>query len=334
MSGLTWGETVVMMLTMDVLNTPPFGNGSIPMQILWIVFLCLIAAWIVILIPYSIFYYEAYDPGVSTCSKVMSAFWWTLLCFVIAAAIAVVVWIFAGVATVPFVPLSAPAIVSNPFSVVATAPSPSSQLLYIRMNFLLFIFSIVAFLGTFLFVVFAGVGLVALPLHLINSFRTRARYIPLDRWARMKLEIGQRCSDLYETGLALQKQKTRRKEYSEFKTAVYLLEEEWERLRLSREVAGNRSTQVSLVLVKFCVCFSPIHLFTLFKQILAYVKLVLGILAVSMTIVWIIQIIVSLLWRPRYVIGFLNDMFVASGQAWGGKKKKKRFLVCLCFNFA
>jgi LMBR1 domain-containing protein 1 len=68
-SGLTWGETCVMMLTMDVLNTPPFGSGTIPMGILWIVFLCLIAAWIVLLIPYSIFYYEADDPGVTTCHK-------------------------------------------------------------------------------------------------------------------------------------------------------------------------------------------------------------------------------------------------------------------------
>lgn len=154
------------------------------------------------------------------------------------------VWIFAGVATVPYVPYSAPAVVSNPFLTVGPSVPPPSQLLYIRMNFLLFIFSFTAFLGTFLFVVFAGVGLVALPVHLINSFRTRPRYIPLDKWARMKLELGQRCTDLYDTGKTLQEAKrTRRKEYSEFKTAVYLLEEEWERLKLSREV-GNRSTQV------------------------------------------------------------------------------------------
>jgi LMBR1 domain-containing protein 1 len=294
-SGLAWGETCVMMLTMDVLNTPPFGGWTIPMQILWIVFLCLIAAWIVLLIPYSIFYYEADDPGVTTCHKVMSAFWWTLLCMVVAGAICIVVWIFAGVASVPYVPLSVAAGSASPF--LATSPSvpPPSQLLYIRMNFLLFIFSFTAFVGTFLFVVFAGVGLTALPVHLINGFRQRPRYVPLDKWARMKLELGERCTDLYDTGVLLKDgKKASRKHYSEFKAAVYLLEEEWERLKLSREV-GNRGTQV-----------------------LAYVKLALGIVAVCFSLAWMIQIIVTLLWRPTAVIPFLNDMLVLSAQAWGG----------------
>ncbi len=294
-SGLTWGETCVMMLTMDVLNTPPFGGWTIPMQILWIVFLCLIAAWIVLLIPYSIFYYEADDPSVSTFHKVMSAFWWTLLCFLIAGAVAVVVWIFAGVATVPFVGLSAQAVSgADPFAVVAAPISPPGQLLYIRMNFLLFVFSMIAFVGTFLFVVFAGVGLAALPIHLINGFRQRPRYVPLDKWARMKLELGERCTDLFDTGKLLQEGRASRKEYSEFKSAVYLLEEEWERLKLSREV-GNRTT-----------------------QIFACVKLALGIVCVCFSIVWLIQIIVTLLWRPGPIIPFLNDMLVMSAQAWGG----------------
>lgn len=89
------------------------------------------------------------------------------------------------------------------------------QLLYIRINFLMFIFSFTAFLGTFLFVLFAGIGLTALPVDLINAFRYRPVYISLDRWAKMKLELGQRCQDLFDTGKKLQDRKTKRKEYSE-----------------------------------------------------------------------------------------------------------------------
>lgn len=294
-SGMTWAETVVMMLTMDVLNTPPFGSGSIPMTILWIVFLCLIAAWVVLLIPYSIFYYEADDPGVTTFHKVMSAFWWTLICFLVAAAIAILIWVFAGVAAVPYIPYTASLGTGPVLSVPVPTVQPRETFLYIRMNFLLFIFSILAFFGTFLFVVFAGVGLAALPIDLINGFRLRPRYIPLDKWARLKLELGERCGDLYDTGKMLHEQRrTSRKEYSEFKTAVYLLEEEWERLKLSREVGGH-STQIK-----------------------AYIMLVLGILAVLFSIAWLIQIIVTLLWQGPAPIPFLNDMLVLSAQAWGG----------------
>lgn len=52
----------VLMLPLDVASAGATASGGIPMDILWLCTYICIAALVVVVIPFTYFYYESYDP--------------------------------------------------------------------------------------------------------------------------------------------------------------------------------------------------------------------------------------------------------------------------------
>jgi len=168
-----------------------------------------------------------------------------------------------------------------------------------RVTPVLFIITIVVFFGWLLFIVFGGIGMVAFPMDCINSWRKRPVRISLDKYTQRKKEIGEQATRLIEKGKAIQvKQKTGRERkrdrqnYNKFRQAVFMLEEDYERLQECYKRQGG-------------------------KVILYFLTLILGVISVGITIVWLLHIILYVFTQPYPINPFLNTMFIKMDAAWG-----------------
>lgn len=106
----------------------------------------------------------------------------------------------------------------------------------------------VSLVGWVFFAMFAGVGLVALPIDLIHTFTDRPTSIDVKNWAAKRNELKERAAKLRQIGQKMENENfmteklTRhdQKLFNKFKNAVYLLEKDYEILRVRKfEKGGN-----------------------------------------------------------------------------------------------
>jgi len=174
-----------------------------------------------------------------------------------------------------------------------------------RVSFLLYVVSMITFLGMFLFVVFGGIGLASLPMDLINGYRKRPKFINLQTYIARKMEIGKRADVLLSSGKKLNDKlaknggrpsgRSQRNEYNKFRAAVFILEEDFTRL----EKAYNRGVGPRLLQVVW-----------------DYTQLVLGIIGIVISICWLIHIILYVIPQPP-IYPFLNNFFIVLTNAFG-----------------
>jgi LMBR1 domain-containing protein 1 len=155
----------------------------------------------------------------------------------------------------------------------------------------------IAFLGWLLLVLFGGIGLAALPIDLINSYRTRPQRMDLATYAERKREMGEEANRLIEYGKKYEQdvrsgkgQQKLRKNYNKFRQAVYLLEEEYYKLKLAYEQNGG-------------------------SILWWWFQLFLGILSFFLSVFWVLHIIIFVLVDPP-ASPFLNEMFVKLDEAF------------------
>jgi len=180
----------------------------------------------------------------------------------------------------------------------------NGQHLKYRVTFLLYIISMVVFLGWVLFIIFGGIGLVAFPFDAITDFQKRPIRISLDQFAKGKHAIGERATKLIEIGDALRlKQRNgggrsrwarrrARSNYNKFRQAVYFLEEDYARLQTCFKLQGG-------------------------KVLFYYAQLLFGLIGVVLTICWILQILLYMFTQPYPFSPFLNTFLVLCDNAWG-----------------
>lgn len=106
----------------------------------------------------------------------------------------------------------------------------------------------VSLVGWVFFAMFAGVGLVALPIDLIHTFTERPTSIDVKNWAAKRNELKERAAKLRAIGLKMEQEnfttvklsRHDQKLFNKFKNAVYLLEKDYEILRVRKfEKGGN-----------------------------------------------------------------------------------------------
>lgn len=168
-----------------------------------------------------------------------------------------------------------------------------------RVTFILFIITIIVFFGWLLLIIFGGIGLVAFPLDCIQSWRRRPVRIPLNVYMQRKKEIGDQATGLLAKGKVIQERQRKgrerkrdRKNYNKFRQAVFLLEEDYERLQLCYKRQGG-------------------------KIILYFLTLVVGVLSVFITILWLLHILLYVFFLPYPITTFLNTVFIKLDDAWG-----------------
>ena len=108
-----------------------------------------------------------------------------------------------------------------------------------------YIIALVAFVGWFLFTLFAGVGLVALPLDLLQEYATRPQPIDLEEYAKQRMLLNERSRQLMEVaqkmGMDAHRKRDRRssRKYNQFRQAVYFLEKDWEKVKTAYKERGG-----------------------------------------------------------------------------------------------
>jgi len=297
---LTLTQTSILMLPMDVAHS--IHNGAIPMSTLWYVVYITMAVLIIAIIPWTIFYYEAGDPDTSNTKQIREAFKWSFGCLIIFSLLTAILYITLGVAQVPVTKLYS-SFVPWTNSTCLDCSRQTNVIITYRVSLALYIISMVAFVGMFLFVVFGGIGLAALPIDMLHNWHNRPKRINAKMYADRKVEMGKRASSLIEMGQKLKEKfkksggvpgsRREKQAFRKFRNEVYLLEESHEAL----EKAYNKGIGPQLLTL-----------------IWGWIEFILGLVGIVLSILWLTQIIVYI------VLGagsFLNGFFITLDSAFG-----------------
>jgi LMBR1 domain-containing protein 1 len=292
----------ILMLPLDVANN---NNGGLPMEIIWIVAYSLTGALSLVVIPFTIFYYEAEDPTEDNVDQIKQAIFWSLGSLIIFAIVTTILYLTIGVVEVPVTKLFASWQLSDDYTSCNNCTSVPNQYVEYRVSVILYIISMLTIIGVFLFILFGGIGMAALPIDLIYGYRYRPRYMNADEYKRAKAKIEIRVNSLVEKGNKLKdkwstsggRPRSRRdkQKYNDFRSDVFLLEEDWKRL----DKSYNRGLGPRVLSVVW-----------------AWAQLVLGLFSIAISILWIIQVILYQAANPP-ISPFLNTLFIALDSAFG-----------------
>jgi len=301
---------------MDVANerTKSPNDKGIPMDQVWLGIYIIIGI-MAFIIPFGYFYYEAEDPDQKNAAKQIAAAikWdivWALMFFIPT----VIMWYFLGIAEVP---------VTKLFSKLGPDWDPQSglgvvsctdidcrkldhQIISYRISFILYLISMLAFVGAFLLILFGGIGLAALPMDLINGFRKRPKRMSREDYEKKKAIVSKRALALLEKGNEMKQKYNRsggrpksrkdQREFNKFQTAVFLVESDFNYLESNfNKGLGPRILQIVWVWVQFF----------------------LGIIGISISITWLLHIFLYLVPPKKPIFLFLNTFFITLDNAFG-----------------
>lgn len=325
----------ILVMPYDVANSAG-GGGGIRVDILWqIIYWCL-AILVCVLIPFAYFFYESDVDEKEVkgfCdSQLGQAISYTFGFFAVMAVLLVILYSFLHTAEIPVVRYR-----ETFFNLVLLGvpnqriPNPSlgtcelaegciydTYIWQIDVTFPVFLMAFLSFIGWFFWTFFVGVGMVALPMDLINEFRTRPEPMKTTEYFAKREALGRRAEALIKAGEQMQRnnednahmKRGRSAVNSDanllrrFEQAYYLLKRDKELLEACAKLRGvNFSTDSNV----------PLNLNPLWYIL----KLVFGVLSIGLSVSWVLHIcIFQLPRRPAHP--FLNNMFIALTEVGGG----------------
>jgi len=342
--GFVMAGASVLLMPLDVANNENYVGcigydteicGGLDMEIIWNIFYWAIPAMLFVLIPFMTFYYEADDgtlmAGTSIGSKPKSRLYealkYEILLLVAVGILFVIMYVLFRDSEIPVTVIKCNLVEGflieiNPdqdSGIFETnwLPNMNDELTDYDTNFEAkdtditmevsintFFAAFMTFIGWFLFALFGGIGLAALPLDLIMGYINRPHHMDAAEFADAQLSIRDRVNDLVDVGELLKiendensdRKKTgafnrltkegreAQKVLLEFKKAVFLLEEDVEDLQ-------NCSSN-----------------YAKYNPLVPYFSLLGGILAIVISITWVVQVCVYVLPKTPYH-PFLNNYF-------------------------
>ena len=222
------------------------------MALFWEIFYWLITVWLFLLIPFSMFYYEADDGmlmagtsvGVKPNSRICEAIKYEMFVVVIFGLIFAVTYLFMNSTDIPVREITGPtfssgasytvtASSSGGFSSRQLASMGSADLTVLRSNYVdpvfgsvalsvnasTFYAGLMAWLGWFLFALFGAIGLAALPLDLIMAYIDRPRHMDPVEFAEAQMSLRDRVNELVAVGELLKMEKEERDQQNAGKKA-------------------------------------------------------------------------------------------------------------------
>ena len=179
----------------------------------------------------------------------------------------------------------------------------------ISVSWLVYLFALLSFLGWWFFCLFSGVGLITLPMDLINTFRTRPIPLPQSKFLSLSMQLATRCEMLLKQVTDMRDgssdqvdhdQKSRRQKRkfgnktSQLEQEYWELQRDWDLLKICRDYSNSNPLWYLL-------------------------QLVLGVICLCVSAAWILHICLFILpGRGRAVSGFLNDMLIKFENVGGG----------------
>lgn len=309
--------------------------GGIDLTLVWQIIYLLLGAWYFMLIPFTMFYYESYEPGITVCSQLRTASIYSFIISVVWVIILVTTYFFLNKVELPVVTYP---ITFNDFRTCDTLSSDDTlqcvngmlpigntsihvfdpqewptiqgqnETVRIDATFLIFLIAFLGFIGWFFFSVYAGIGLVSLPLDLLRAFWYRPRFMPRELYAKTKLDVSKRTKELLELGRSLKgdlestsgstwrERRERKKLLRQFKQQVVTLEEDYTDLKFCHENWKN------------------------YNPLIPYLKYLLGMISAILSVVWVLHIVLFLLARTPYSDGTPVSFFLNNFFSWASKE--------------
>lgn len=159
---------MVLLLPLDVANART--NGGLDMKSFWYTLLMTTCIWIFLILPTAMFFYES--EGDKIRHRFLHAFKMEFFLIIIVSIVLFLTYAFLNKANIPVEERNCTTFVTLSNTGFSSCSSKSNTLT-MNVSFAVYLICLVAFCGWFLFVLFTGVGLSALPMDLINEFRTR-----------------------------------------------------------------------------------------------------------------------------------------------------------------
>jgi LMBR1 domain-containing protein 1 len=302
--GMTLGICAIFILPFDVWNSTQRGGLDKVLPVLWQILFAVIAVMILIVLPFTFFYYEAHDPERDEDSCLKGIAYQILAGTVSAGILAVIVcaivgitYAFLGEAQIPVTYYTSDTFrptVNAAIDDFRALDCPNCQYkydwIYVQMSFIVYFTGCLSIVGWLGFVVCAGCGMSSLPLGCLLSFCKKPKRIGEDEYhqqqklfakrAEKLIEVGQKVDQLRKKGRA--KPKAIRA-YREFKQAVTDMEDDWKFIKIAFEDGGGS--------------IWPYVIYTF-----------VGFVSTILTITWLVHIIIYLL-PPFPLWPFLNIFF-------------------------
>lgn len=188
--GLFIAFASVLVMPYDIANTRGAGGG-LRVDILWQIIHIILALMIFWVIPFAYFFYEndmsEADARNKKCygTQAGQAVIYTLGYSIVFILILVIMYALINQTEIPVTSLFIKASLVNPYMVPLDLTLDCSKanancgttLNYwkIPVTFIIYLVAFISFIGWFFFTIFVGVGMIALPMDLINDFRTRPK---------------------------------------------------------------------------------------------------------------------------------------------------------------
>ena len=177
---LAWAQ--ILTLPLDAGNTRGSGGG-LEMDVMWQIIYMFVFVTVLFIIPPAMFWLECGDDeGRTTCGKIWYVSWHMI--FLVCICILILGILFATIATA-YIPLQSYSCQSedmvDDFDTSTSNDCEESDIeLEVPITFPIFTVALMSFVGWIFFVVYGGVGLAALPMDLINMWRTRPERLTYD----------------------------------------------------------------------------------------------------------------------------------------------------------
>jgi len=323
LTALTTAELSILMLPLDVGNraacekaiSASACNFTMPMRELWFTVYMVMAILVVFVIPFTLFYYEA-DSDRSFCQRLRDAAMWVIATDIVVGAVIGIAYGLAGFmdyqvdeivsGIIPLSDIPGPECISTQpeeaykgFLCDAARGAPPQETWSVRTSFPVYVIALGSIAGWILFMVFAGVGVVSLPVDLIMAFVKRPRtIITKSEYLKRAKEICEQSQALQATAKQLHRQQQESGKTRAWKKSV---------AALSKDLLAVEDKEAELT-----ECFpqstDPDTAWTV--TVIGYhVKLVCGLLGVVVSLCWVLHIILYMLVDPP-ATPFLNDLFV------------------------
>ena len=287
--GIAWGQ--ILLLPLDVSNSRGTGGG-IRMDTIYTIVYISIAVFAFVILPLLTAIYES-DPDDTCASRLLGTF-----CFFISSLIVVALafLIFYALFHTATIPVNTQTIMIDKLEGSTTDFPKELNLgdettkdkdMNVKVSFAVFAIGFLCFISYFLFTIFGGIGLFALPMDMIYAFCSRPQKLDKNVIDSMKKEIVETAAELKELALKVKQLEeagadkkmffsSEKREYNELfnklKVGYSCMTDEYELVNVQNLISGKTILE-------------------------AYLNLFGGILCLLVTALWIFQIFVYVICR-------------------------------------
>ncbi|ETW07913.1 hypothetical protein H310_02320 [Aphanomyces invadans] len=338
--GFLLAEACVLLLPLDVANNSTAigcsagwnpACGNLDMETLWLIVFMSIAVFLVVLLPYSIYYYESddgFDDSTKRTHRWLDALKLEIATVIVVGIVIAITYITSSTSDIPYNVIVYNSTVTNDTIQFTDAVgglhdfldgdiiSPNERVyamshglnpletsMRLAVSVPIYITALVSFVGWFAFSIFVGVGLVALPLDLILAFFFRPKFIPADVYAQQKMLIQIRSLELMEVGKEIKNSMLTHPD-------AKLSARERRKNNKLDAITMNKFKQAVYLLEKDVAELKLCHEdYKNYNPLVPLGKLVLGFIASIVSFLWLLQIILGMV-PPLPILPFLNDYFI------------------------